>query len=378
MDKRKLYAVTGLFDTPDLIIKAAKTLADKGYKNFDIHTPYPVHGMDRAMRLKPSKVGYAALALGLTGALSALLLMFWTTTVNYPQVIGGKPSFSAPAFVPIIFEVTVLLASVGTVLAMLFVLFKFPNNSHPLHDTNYMKKVSEDKYGAAIEAKDPLFNEDEARQLLIGLGAHSVETIYIEESELNYKPAVMAPRFIIFLIAAALLTSGATYFTLNKLMFLPPFSWMMEQSKIIPQDNDKFFADGFSVRKPVEGTVAKGYMPYQYAKQPETASALKNPLPPTEANLALGKKKYNTFCSPCHGDFAKGDPRLRGNFPNPPSLHSEKVRTWPDGRIYHVITEGQNIMPSYAQQITRDERWAIILYVRALQRALNAKEEDAQ
>lgn len=378
MEKRKLYAVAGLFDLPDQIIKAAKTLTEKGYKNFDIHTPYPVHGMDNAMKLKPSRLGYVALVLGLTGAFGAALFMFLTTTVDYPQVIGGKPSFSAPAFVPIIFEVTVLLASVGTVLAMLFVLFKFPNNSHPLQDTNYMKRVSEDKYGAAIEVKDPLFNEDEAKKLLTDLGAHNVEAIYIEDAELSFKPVVMAPRFLILLTAAALITAGATYITLNKLMFLPPFSWMMEQDKIIPQDDDKFFADGFSVRKPVAGTVAKGYMPYQYANQPEASSVLKNPLPPTEANLALGKRKYNTFCSPCHGDFGKGDPRLRGNFPNPPSLHSEKARTWTDGRIYHVITTGQNIMPSYAQQVTRDERWAIVLYVRALQRALNAKEEDLQ
>jgi mono/diheme cytochrome c family protein len=90
----------------------------------------------------------------------------------------------------------------------------------------------------------------------------------------------------------------------------------------------------------------------------------------------MGQQKFITFCSPCHGYLAKGDSRLRGQFPNPPSLHSEKVRNYQDGDIYHIITEGQNTMPSYAKQITREERWAIILYLRALQRSQNAKETD--
>ena len=83
-----------------------------------------------------------------------------------------------------------------------------------------------------------------------------------------------------------------------------------------------------------------------------------------------------TFCSPCHGNFGRGDSRLRGQFPNPPTLHSEKVRNWPDGSIFHVITEGQNVMPSYATQVPRENRWAIIQYIRVLQRAQNAKESD--
>jgi mono/diheme cytochrome c family protein len=90
----------------------------------------------------------------------------------------------------------------------------------------------------------------------------------------------------------------------------------------------------------------------------------------------MGQKKYDTFCSPCHGYHGEGDSRLRGQFPNPPSLHSEKIRNWKDGRIFHVITDGQNVMPSYSSQITTEERWAVVNYIRVLQRALNAKESD--
>jgi mono/diheme cytochrome c family protein len=103
-----------------------------------------------------------------------------------------------------------------------------------------------------------------------------------------------------------------------------------------------------------------------------------NPLLPSKENMKIGQQKYDTFCSPCHGFHAEGDSRLRGQFPNPPSLHSEKVRNWTDGRIFHVIMEGQNIMPAYNTQLTNDEKWAVILHLRALQRSLNAKETDLQ
>lgn len=71
-----------------------------------------------------------------------------------------------------------------------------------------------------------------------------------------------------------------------------------------------------------------------------------------------------------------GDSRLRGQFPNPPTLHSDRVRNMKDGGIFHIITEGQNVMPSYASQISEDERWAIVHYIRVLQRSVNPKESD--
>jgi mono/diheme cytochrome c family protein len=131
------------------------------------------------------------------------------------------------------------------------------------------------------------------------------------------------------------------------------------------------------MRRPVEGTVARGFLPYAFTGKPDAAGRnLLNPLPPTKEVIQRGKERFLTYCSPCHGNFGAGDSRLRGQFPNPPTLHSEKVRNWPDGNIYHVITEGQNVMPSYASQVSRDDRWAIINYIRVMQRAHNAKESD--
>lgn len=376
MKKNNLYGIAGIFNTPDEITKAAKETVKAGYKKFDVHSPYPVHGMPKAMNLKPSKLGYAALIFGLSGAIAAFLLTYWISAVDYPLIIGGKPFFSFPAYVPVIFEVTVLSASIATVITMLFVFFKFPNNSHPLNDTEYMKKVSSDKYGIVISAEDNLFDEISVSKFLEMLNASEILHIYIEEGNTSINK-ILEPKFLTFLLATAIVTSGVTYFALNKLLFMVPFNWMMEQSKLNPQQKSSIFSDGFGMRTPVEGTVARGHLPYPYKNKPEEAGKyLMNPLPVTKSILQLGQKKYDIYCSPCHGYYGEGDSRLRGQFPNPPSLHSEKVRTWSDGRIFHVITEGQNIMPSYSSQLSEDERWAIIHYIRVLQRSLNAKETD--
>ena len=377
MEERILFAYTALFNTPDEIVNAAKKTSESGYKKYDVNTPYPVHGTFNAMQLPPSKLGYVALAVGLSAALGIILTLYWISAIDYPIVIGGKPFFAFPAFIPIIFEVTVLSASIATVLALLFVFFKFPNNSYPLHDTNYMKSVSSDKYGLCILAEDPIFDEDKIKNFMISLGAYKVEPIYFDNEELKIKPKIFEKKFLLFLAVVAIIISGTTYFTLNKLMYMEPFTWMMIQNKPLPQESSNVFEDGFSMRKPVKGTVAKGFMPYLYSGKPEEAAVkMINPLLFSKENLQMGKNKFNIYCSPCHGYFGEGDSRLRGQFPNPPSLHSAKVTNWTDGRIYHVIMEGQNVMPSYASQLSSNERWAVILYVRALQRSLNAKESD--
>ncbi|MEW6651989.1 MAG: quinol:electron acceptor oxidoreductase subunit ActD [Bacteroidota bacterium] len=377
MKEKILYGYTGIFNSPDEIKHAAEKASEEGFTKYDVHTPYPLHGMNQAMKLEPSKLGYVALVLGLSALLGTVISLWWVSSVEYPIIVGGKPFFSFPAFVPVIFEVTVLTASVGTVLAMLFVFFKLPNNSHPLNGTEYMKKVSSDKFGLFIHSEDPKFDESSVKSFFEKIYASEVEAVYWDEEEINYKNKIFEPKFIGFLVVAALITSGAAYFSLNKLMNIVPFNWMMEQEKQNPQQKSLVFADGFGMRQPVDGTIARGYLPYKYKGEPDLAAEkLINPLPVSKEVLSLGQKKYDTYCSPCHDFQGTGVSRLRGQYPNPPSLHSEKVRNWKDGRIYAVIMDGQNVMSSYSTQLEEDERWAVIHYVRALQRSQNAKESD--
>lgn len=375
MEEKKIFSVGALFDTPDEIAKAVKETNAAGYTKYDVNTPYPVHGMEKVMKLKPSRLGLITFLVGVGGATFAILFMSWAAIMDYPLVIGGKPFFSWPAFVPITFEVTVLSASVATVVAMIAFFFKFPHNSHPLHDTNYMKKVSSDKFGLNIVSIDPLFDVAKIKSFLSGLGGKEIETIYEEPVPKDIH--MFDKRFILALVVVAIVTSGATYAVLNKLLYIQPFTWMAEQDKSLPQTKSEIFADGFTMRPPVEGTVARDFVPYEYKGLKDSAVVnLSNPLPFSKEVLAQGKSRFDTYCSPCHGYFGQGDGRLRDQFPKPPSLHSDKVRGWSDGNIYHVITNGQNIMPSYAKQISREDRWAIVNYIRALQRSQNAKDSD--
>ena len=225
---KKLFGIAAIFKTPNEIINAAKKVTDSDFTHFDINTPYPVHGMDSAMKIKPSKLGFVTLITGLSGAVLALLFMYWTMSVDYRIVIGGKPFFALPAFIPVTFEVTVLLATISTVIAMIALFFRLPDNKHPLHDTAYMKSVSADKFGVIIESEDAKFDEKFVNDFLRNLHPINIEMIYYPEEE--FYP-IFQPKFLLFLLVLAIVVSGSTYVTLNKLLYITPFSWMLDKDK---------------------------------------------------------------------------------------------------------------------------------------------------
>jgi len=132
-----------------------------------------------------------------------------------------------------------------------------------------------------------------------------------------------------------------------------------------------------SMRVPPKGTVPRGYQSYAYANTAAGAGAkLKNPLPRTSDVMKRGQATFNTYCLVCHGPAGEGDGTVVPKFPRPPSLQSEKIRTMEDSGIYHIITMGQNLMPSYAAQVAPADRWALIHYIRALQRSKKPTTED--
>lgn len=133
-----------------------------------------------------------------------------------------------------------------------------------------------------------------------------------------------------------------------------------------------------AVRYPPAGTIPRGYQPYQYASATaeEAGRKLRNPLKRSKEILARGQTMYNTHCIVCHGTAGEGDGTIVPKFPRPPSLQTEKARGWQDGSFFHVMTVGQNLMPSYRMQIDAADRWAIVHYIRALQRSKNPTAED--
>lgn len=153
----------------------------------------------------------------------------------------------------------------------------------------------------------------------------------------------------------------------------------------MPHMNDSFAVKaqhlgpfGEGMRVPPAGTVAQNSpQPYKYASDAEAAGReLRNPVARNKAMLLKGQKYFNTYCMVCHGPKGEGNGTIVPKFPQPPSLHSDKVRNWSDGRIFHVATVGQGLMPSYSGQLTEEERWAVVNYVRVLQRAVNPTEAD--
>jgi Protein of unknown function (DUF3341) len=174
MAKTKVFVAE--FDTPAQIVEAAGAVSDAGYRDFDAHTPFPVHGLDRAMKVPGSKLGWIVLAHGIVGLGGALLMQWWMSAVDYPMVIGGKPYFSYQAFVPICFALTILLSAFGTVFGMLF-LNGLPQWYHPALSHPDFRRVTDDKFFLTIESTDPKFDATRTRALLEQIGGKRIALV---------------------------------------------------------------------------------------------------------------------------------------------------------------------------------------------------------
>ncbi len=148
---------------------------------------------------------------------------------------------------------------------------------------------------------------------------------------------------------------------------------MFNQPKALPQSESKFFYDGSTMRPPVPGTVARGELRedagFFEGKGPDGTFVAAIPLPVDEAVLERGRQRYAIYCQPCHDPRGDGKGILfqRGNVPTA-SFHQDKIRQYPDGQIFDVITNGSGLMPGYRWPIPPADRWAIVAWVRDLER----------
>jgi len=172
MNNGKVHAVVAEFDSPEALVAAASTMREKGFTRMDACTPFPVHGIDEALGLRRSPLGWFVLVGGLTGAALALLLQWWTGAVDYPLVIGGKPLFAFEPSIPITFELAVLLGAITAVGGM-FALNGLPRFYHPLFEYEGFRNATNDRFLLAVEAADPKFHLEETPELLKGLGAET-------------------------------------------------------------------------------------------------------------------------------------------------------------------------------------------------------------
>lgn len=160
---------------------------------------------------------------------------------------------------------------------------------------------------------------------------------------------------------------------------------MDQQDRFEAQEENPFFSDNRSMRMPVEGTVARGNLrqdeAYYEGINPDSSFVEESPVELNRPLLNRGQSQYNIYCAPCHGGTGAGNGIImegQFGFVPAPSFHLDRVRDMPDGQLYSVIANGIRTMPSYAHQVGVEDRWAIVAYIRALQRSQNVPEEQMQ
>lgn len=164
--------VAGIWLDDHEVLNAAKKVREAGYVHFDAITPFPVHGMEEAVGIKRSMIPWVTFFAGLAGLASGLALTYWTSAVDWALNIGGKPFFSGPAFIPIIFELTILFAALCSVGA-LFALCRLPKIDPPIIDPD----LTSHKFAIFIPDNDVNYDAARAEQLLKSLGAKEVRRI---------------------------------------------------------------------------------------------------------------------------------------------------------------------------------------------------------
>ena len=160
------------------VFHAAEKVRDAGFTSWDVHSPFPIHGLDDAMGLPRSILPRFVFIGGATGTLTAFLTEYITQVIIYPTVVQAKPAniFTIPAFFPVMFELTILF-SAFTALFTCLAMMKLPRLNHPLFNSRNFTRFSDDRFFICIEARDPKFSAEKTKTFLAGLGGQNVELV---------------------------------------------------------------------------------------------------------------------------------------------------------------------------------------------------------
>jgi hypothetical protein len=172
----EVHGVMAEFETPGAVYHAAEAVRDAGYQKWDVHTPFPIHGMEEAMGVKPTILPVMVAVGAFTGVGLAYLMQWWMTAVDYQVVVQGKPHDAWQPFVPITFELGVLFSAFTALIAML-ALNGLPRWNHPLLAKERFLKVSDDRFVICIEAGDPKFDPQRTRALLEKAGGKHIDLV---------------------------------------------------------------------------------------------------------------------------------------------------------------------------------------------------------
>ncbi len=385
-NNQKLYGALAEFDNVDSIMNAAHKVRDKGFTKWDVHTPFPIHGMDDAMGVRPTILPWLVLIGGFVGLGIAFLMQWWMNAVDYPFQISGKPMFGIPAAIPVAFELTVLIASLTAVFGML-ILNGLPKWFHPLFRVERFSRATNDRFYLVIEGSDASFDNQKTISFLDSLGAVAIETVAMPDESTALPVGVK--RFAWVFSALVLLpptlafTARHTTSETPRLHLVPNMDF---QDKYKPQNSSPLsaFADGRAMRLDESGTVARGELHFDSAfldgKDDNGKWVSQLPVAASKDTLERGRERYDIYCATCHGVSGHGDGAVsqratelamsgKAFWVKPTDLTEQRVVDQPHGQIVNTITNGINTMPGYRQQIPAKDRWAIAFYLKALQRA---------
>ena len=172
-----IYGLMAQFDNPTGVVTAAHKAYEEGYRDMDAFTPFPIEELSEAIGFHHTRLPLIVLIGGIIGCLGGYLLQYWVAVIEYPLNIGGRPFHSWPAFIPITFETTVLVAALSAVFGML-ALNGLPRPHHPVFNAPNFRLASRDHFFLCIEAKDPKFDVERTRQFLESLGGKVTDVEY--------------------------------------------------------------------------------------------------------------------------------------------------------------------------------------------------------
>ncbi|MCB9882397.1 MAG: DUF3341 domain-containing protein [Planctomycetes bacterium] len=391
--EEKLWAYMAEFDSADDVIHAAEKVRDAGFTKWDVHTPFPVHGLDKAMGVRPTILPWLVLAGGLTGMTTAIVLQWYTNMVEgpwdfsgYAFKISGKPNslVGLPAMVPVIFELTVLFSALTAVFGSL-ALNGLPRHYFAAWRNRRFDRATSDRFCVVIEADDP--QAGKAKALLAGLGGRGEveelhDTTKSDALPKGIKWAIISMVLLSWIPFAMILRKRYTPSESPPIHVVPNMDW---QQKFKPQSPSTIFDDGRAMRLPVAGAVARGSLDHVDANGHDAFSSGKNadgsflqmmPIDATDKLMARGQRQYNIYCIACHGQLGEGDGLVsqrafalqEANWIQPSKLSTDPlIHAREDGYIFDAITNGIRTMKGYGAQLSAEDRWAIVLWVRALQ-----------
>jgi len=245
------------------LLDAARKVRDAGYTKTDAFTPFPVHGIDHALGIKPTILPFIVLCAGLTGLCTALLMQWWMNGVDYKYIISAKPFGITPASIPVSFELTILFSAFTSVFGML-ALNGLPKFSNPIFTNPNFDRATNDRFFLYVDSTDKYYNRDSVRELLGSVHPTSLDEVMEDNSSTHLPKAIWLGALLLVLAglipAAIVLNMRASDSDLPRWHV---FFDMDFQPKKKPQQSTTIFADGRAMRPAVPGTISRGQLEEQ-------------------------------------------------------------------------------------------------------------------